>query len=47
MQSTIQNSGVTLVVQALHVSSAKDKNLVYADMSYYGIVDDIWEMDYT
>ena len=44
MYSTIQNSGITLVEQALHVSSAKDKNLIYADMTYYGIVDDIWEV---
>ena len=46
MRSIVQNSGITLVVQALHVSSAKDKNHVYADMSYYRIVDDIWEVDY-
>ncbi|KAL5561736.1 hypothetical protein UlMin_031483 [Ulmus minor] len=47
MWSIVQNSGVTLVAQALHVLSAKDKNLVYVEMSYYGIVDDIWEVDYT
>ncbi|KAL5543106.1 hypothetical protein UlMin_010816 [Ulmus minor] len=41
MWSTVQNSGVTLVAQALHVSSAKDKNHVYVYMSYYRIVEGI------
>src|ERR1044072_7468079 len=46
-RSTMQNSGVTLVARAMHVSSAKDRNPVYADMSYFGVIQDIWEMDYT
>ena len=47
MQRNVQNTGVTLVAQALHVSSAKDKNHVYTDMSYYRIVNNIQEVDYT
>ena len=47
MRSTAQNSGVTLSAKALHVSSAKDKNHVYVNMSYYEIISDIWEVDYT
>ncbi|XP_056691937.1 uncharacterized protein [Spinacia oleracea] len=44
---TNQNSGVTIVAQAMHISSAKDKNPIYAKMSYYGVIDHIWELDYS
>lgn len=42
----VQNSGVTLFAEALHVSSAKDKNPKHAFMKYYGYIEDIWELDY-
>ena len=42
----VQNSGVTLLAEALHVSSAKDKNPKKAFMNYYGYIEDIWELDY-
>ncbi|MBK5591058.1 hypothetical protein JJ728_23195, partial [Salmonella enterica subsp. enterica serovar Typhi] len=45
-KSTTQNSGVTLISEALHVSSRKDKNPLYANMAYYGVIEDIWELDY-
>ncbi|KAK7308485.1 hypothetical protein VNO77_42092 [Canavalia gladiata] len=45
-QSTMQNSGVTLVAQSLHVSSSKDQNPIYANMSYFGVIQQIWELDY-
>ncbi|XP_056683319.1 uncharacterized protein [Spinacia oleracea] len=45
-QSTMQNSGVTLEAEAMHISTVKDKNPVYASMSYYGVIDNIWELDY-
>lgn len=35
-QSTMQNSGVTLVAQSLHISSAKDRNPEFAKLSYFG-----------
>lgn len=47
LRSTTQNSGVTVEGESLHVSSAKDKNQVYANMSYYGVIEDIWELNYT
>ena len=47
MKSIVQNSRVTLVSQAMHFSSAKDKNPIRADMSYYRVIDEIWEVDYT
>lgn len=41
-----QNSGVSLVAQTMQVSSSKDKNPVYSDMLFYGVLQDIWELDY-
>ena len=29
------------------MSTAKDKNLIYANMLYYGVIEDIWELNYT
>ncbi|CAH9130336.1 unnamed protein product [Cuscuta epithymum] len=46
-KSSMQNSGVMVVAEAMHFSSAKDKNPVMASVSYYGIIDEIWEIDYT
>ena len=45
-ETTTQNSGVAIVAQAMHISSAKDKNPIYAKMCYYGVVENIWELDY-
>ena len=46
-KSVQQNSGITLVAEAMHVSSAKDKNPIYARMHYYGVIKEIWDLDYT
>lgn len=43
---TVQNSGVTLVAKTTQVSSAKDKNPVVSDMVFYGVIDEILELDY-
>ena len=43
----IQNSGVILVAQSMYISSTKDNKPVFANMSYYGVIEDIWELDYT
>lgn len=42
----VQNSGVSLVAKIMQVSSAKDKNPVVSDMTFYGVIDEIWELDY-
>ncbi|XP_074356399.1 uncharacterized protein LOC141696112 [Apium graveolens] len=42
----VQNSGVTLVARTVQVSSAKDVNPVECDLTFYGIVQEIWELDY-
>ncbi|KAL4022903.1 hypothetical protein IC575_016649 [Cucumis melo] len=43
---TVQNSGIMLVATTMQVSSANDKNPVIGDMSFYGIIEDIWEVSY-
>ena len=42
----VQNSGVSLVAWTVQVSSAKDMNPVESDMTFYGIIEEIWELDY-
>ncbi|XP_062013912.1 uncharacterized protein LOC133730309 [Rosa rugosa] len=41
-----QSSGVYLVAKTPQVASAKDKNLITEDMSFYGVITEIWELDY-
>ena len=43
----VQNSGVSIRAKSMHISSAKDKNPVYAAMNYFGFIEDIWELDYS
>ncbi|XP_019154251.1 PREDICTED: uncharacterized protein LOC109150723 [Ipomoea nil] len=45
-KSTMQNSGVSLVANSVHFSSSKDKNPIIAELSYYGVIEEIWEVDY-
>ncbi|XP_058784049.1 uncharacterized protein LOC131658813 [Vicia villosa] len=45
-RSTTQNSGVMIVVESMHFSSAKDKNPVMASTPYFGVIEEIWEVDY-
>ena len=30
----------------MQVSSSKDKNTIISNMSFYGVLQDIWELDY-
>ena len=41
-----QNSGVSIVAQTMQVASAKDKHPLYGDMTFYGVIQEIWELDY-
>ncbi|XP_039034840.1 uncharacterized protein LOC120171121 [Hibiscus syriacus] len=41
-----QCSGVSLVAHAIQIASAKDSNLVYGTVTYYGRIQDIWDLDY-
>ena len=42
-----QNSGISYKALTYFRSSAKDKNLIEAEMTYYGIIREIWVLDYT
>ncbi|XP_074354152.1 uncharacterized protein LOC141693054 [Apium graveolens] len=42
----VQNSGVSVIAKAVQVSSAKDLNPVESDLTFYGIIQEIWELDY-
>ncbi|KAI5339154.1 hypothetical protein L3X38_018426 [Prunus dulcis] len=43
---TTQNSGVYLLAQTMQVASAKDKNLILSNMGFYGVIQEIWDLDY-
>lgn len=43
---TVQCSGVSLLANVMLVSSTKDKNPVNDDTIFYGVIKDIWELDY-
>ncbi|XP_062073833.1 uncharacterized protein LOC133778034 [Humulus lupulus] len=41
-----QNSGVCIVTKTLQFASARDKKPFYGDMQFYGVIEEIWELDY-
>ena len=41
-----QNSGISIVAGTMQFSSVKAKNPIYEYMTYYGVVKEIWELDY-
>ncbi|KAL4030872.1 hypothetical protein IC575_009126 [Cucumis melo] len=43
---TVQNSGVSLVAKTMQVCSSKDKNPIIGEMSFYGVIEKIWELNY-
>lgn len=43
---TTQNSEVTLVAETEQIASAKDKNPIFGEMPYYGVIKEIWALDY-
>ncbi|CAM8944242.1 unnamed protein product [Rhodiola kirilowii] len=45
-QTVMQNSGVTLVAETTLVSSVRDQNPIYAPINYFGVIEEIWELDY-
>ena len=42
-----QNSGVSIVAITMQIASAKDKNPVFGQLCFYGIITKIWELDCT
>lgn len=45
-RSVIQSSGVTLVAKTSSFSSSKDQNPQIGDVTYYGVITEILELDY-
>ncbi|BBN70104.1 hypothetical protein Prudu_1434S000100, partial [Prunus dulcis] len=43
---TVQNSGVYLLAHTMQVDSAKDKNPIVSNMGFYGVIQEIWDLDY-
>ncbi|TYK30539.1 hypothetical protein E5676_scaffold71G00030 [Cucumis melo var. makuwa] len=43
---TVQNSGVSLVAKTMQICSSKDKNPIIGEMSFYGVIEEIWELNY-
>ncbi|CAL2229423.1 unnamed protein product [Prunus armeniaca] len=43
---TTQNSGVYLLAHTRQVASAKDKNPILSNMGFYGVIQEIWDLDY-
>ncbi|KAA0059273.1 transposase [Cucumis melo var. makuwa] len=41
----VQHSGVSITATTMQVSSSKDKNPVMLDMTFYGVIQKIWEID--
>ena len=44
---TTQNSGVSVVASTMQKASAKDKNPIFGELCFYGIITEIWDLDYT
>jgi len=46
-KSTVQNSGVSLEAESLQFSTSEDQNPVVGSMTYYGVIQEICEVDYS
>ncbi|XP_073154053.1 uncharacterized protein [Henckelia pumila] len=42
----VQNSGVSLVAKTMQVAIAKDTNPIVSNMNFYGVIQEIWELNY-
>lgn len=42
----VQNSGVSLVAKTMQISSSRDKNPIISNLAFFGVIQEIWELDY-
>ena len=42
-----QNNRVSVVTSIMQSASAKDKNPIFGELYFYGIINEIWDLDYT
>jgi len=45
-KSTMQNSNVTFEADFMHFASSKYNNPIVTTLSYFGVIEEIWEVDY-
>ncbi|XP_074283417.1 uncharacterized protein LOC141607966 [Silene latifolia] len=43
---SVQNSGVSMVASSREFANSKDKSPIDATLSYYGVIQEIWELDF-
>ena len=46
-KSKVQNSGVSLDVESKHFCSASNNNPKLVSMPYFGVIEEIWKLDYS
>ena len=46
-KSSVQNNGVSLEADSEHFCSTSDNNPIQASMPYFGVIEEIWELDYS
>lgn len=44
--STMKNNGVMVKAKSMYFSSSKDKNPILATITFYGVIEEILEIDY-
>uniref|UniRef100_A0A151UD92 Transposase-associated domain-containing protein n=1 Tax=Cajanus cajan TaxID=3821 RepID=A0A151UD92_CAJCA len=45
-KSRVRKSRVTIQAESVYFASSKDKNPITTSMSYFGVIQNIWEIDY-
>ncbi|RVW34225.1 hypothetical protein CK203_102204 [Vitis vinifera] len=38
--------GVSILAGTMQIASSKDKNLVFGELCFYGVINEIWDLDY-
>nr|CAN78619.1 hypothetical protein VITISV_034823 [Vitis vinifera] len=46
MTCVTQNSGVSILVGTMQIASSKDNNPVFGELCFYGVINEIWDLDY-
>lgn len=45
-RSTMQNTGIIVEIESMYFSSSKDRNLILASRAFYGVIEEILDIDY-
>ena len=41
-----QNNGVVVIAKTMQIASAKDNKPTFGELSFYGVIKEIWELNY-